>query len=58
MKEVELQTQVVEWLNTHKEVRKVNYSEVTVDTLSGFNKLLVSSNAWAPESNTSTKLWM
>ena len=41
VKEVELQTQVVEWLNTHKEVRKVNYSEVTVDTLSGFNKLLV-----------------
>ncbi len=39
--EVELQETVVEWLNGYKEVRKVNYSEVTVDTLSGFNKLLV-----------------
>ncbi len=41
VKEVELQKQVVEWLEGNKEVRKVNYSEVTADTLSGANKLIV-----------------
>ena len=40
LKDVELQDDLVTWLNSIPEVRKVNYSEVTANTLGGVNLLI------------------
>ena len=40
LKDVELQDDLVTWLNSIPEVRKVNYSEVTAHTLGGVNLLI------------------
>ncbi len=40
LNDVSKQSNLVEWLKGIKEVRKVNYSEITADTLTGANKLI------------------
>lgn len=40
LSDVSMQDSLVTWLNSLPEVRKVNYSEVTANTLTGMNKLI------------------
>lgn len=40
LSDVSMQSALVNWLKSIPEVRKVNYSEVTADTLSGVNQLI------------------
>ncbi len=40
LSDVSMQDALVTWLNSLPEVRKVNYSEVTANTLTGMNKLI------------------
>lgn len=40
LSDVSMQDSLVTWLNSLSEVRKVNYSEVTANTLTGMNKLI------------------
>jgi cell division transport system permease protein len=40
LSDVSMQSTLVNWLNSIPEVRRVNYSEVTADTLSGVNQLI------------------
>ncbi len=40
LKDVSMQDSLVHWLESQSEVRKVNYSEVTADTLMGVNSLI------------------